>query len=251
MSGSRTVEIVSSPAQNSQADDILRITSFMKAKCLVSALFAAILACGQERPKFMGRQVTVITPELEDEFFPKGPASVCIEGPPQRQCYIAPKDFGKNPTVAVIQLDKTTSALLFSAESGGVSGWTIDFALLRPGTGKELDNLFLSEMPVSNQSQHVFWTDSTISDAPIFVTAQWVSGPDEGHYGPHRYVVSAYVRRIDRERDGLYYFLEDRYLTVRKYNLDADEDILGAEKQEILARLRRAKSFEQQAPAVR
>jgi len=93
----------------------------------------------------------------------------------------------------VIRLDKDTPALFFSAETGGVSGWTIRFALLRPGPGKDLDNLFLSDTSVSNQSQHAFWNDSAISEAPIFMTADYVFGPNEGHYGEHRYIISAYV----------------------------------------------------------
>lgn len=48
--------------------------------------------------------------------------------------------------------------------------------------------------------------------------------------------------------DGLYYYLEDRYLTTRKYNWDAN--VLASEKQEILARLRRAKA-ERERPARR
>ena len=39
-----------------------------------------------------------------------------------------------------------------------------------------------------------------------------------------------------------YYYLEDRYMTIHKYDLDADANILASEKQEILARLRRVKA---------
>jgi hypothetical protein len=39
--------------------------------------------------------------------------------------------------------------------------------------------------------------------------------------------------------DGPYYDLEDRYMTVRKYDSGGDSDILNSEKQEILVRLRR------------
>jgi hypothetical protein len=84
----------------------------------------------------MGREVTVTAPELDaDGFFPKGPATVCVEAPPQRQCYTAPMDFGRSPAVEVIQIDKDTPALFFSAAGGGVSGWIVHFALLRPGIG--------------------------------------------------------------------------------------------------------------------
>jgi hypothetical protein len=100
-------------------------------------------------PKFMGREVTVVVPETDpDGFFPKGPSSVCVEGPPQRQCYTAPEDFGRDPTAEVVQLEKNIPALLFSAASGGVSGVTIHFALLRLGTGKDLEDLFPSDMSI-------------------------------------------------------------------------------------------------------
>jgi hypothetical protein len=204
---------------------------------------------GQELPKFMGRQVTVVEPELdEDGFFPKGPASICLAGPPQRQCYTAPEGFGRSPSAEVIQLDKNTSALLFTAASGGVSGWDVHFALLRPGSGAELDDLFPS-ITVSAQSQHAFWNDSAISDAAIFLTASYVWGPDEGHYGFHRYIISAYTRKLV-SGDSVNYYLEDQYMTTRYYDLDANDDILTSEKQEILARLRRVEA-ERKRPSTR
>ena len=55
-------------------------------------------------------------------------------------------------------------------------------------------------------------------------------------------MISAYTRRPSSVVDELYYYLEDRYLTVRKYNLNASADILASEKQEILARLKRVKA---------
>ena len=204
-------------------------------------------APAKDLPKFMGRAVTIAEPELDaDGFQPKGPASVCIEGP-QRQCYTAPKEFGRFPSVTVVQVKKDEPALLFSAASGGVSGWTIHFALLRPGTGKDLEDLFLSDMDLSNQNQHAFWTDPTLSKAAIFVTAEYVWGPEEGHYGEHRYIISTYVFGLSREIDS--YYLQDRYMTVRKYNLgDEKTDILVSEKQEILTRLRRAKAESERKP---
>src|SRR5262245_47886407 len=71
---------------------------------------------------FMGRDVTIIEPEREDEFFPKGPATVCLEGPPERQCYTPSKEYGNSPEVKVVQVKKGMPALLFKVESGGVSG---------------------------------------------------------------------------------------------------------------------------------
>jgi hypothetical protein len=185
--------------------------------------------------------VTITEAETDpDGFFPKGPASVCLEAPPQRQCYTAPKNFGRNPTVTLVEL-KDLPALLFSAASGGVSGWTIRFALLRPGTGKDLENLFMSDVSVSNQSQNALWTDAGISDAPFFVTADYVWGPDESHYSPHRYIISAYVQQHSSLLEATYYYLQDRYMTSNAYDQEADADILASEKPEILTRLRRVK----------
>ncbi len=193
---------------------------------------------GHDLPKFLGREVTIIEPEREDDFFPKGPATVCIEGPPQRQCYTAPKEFGNNPTVALIDLDKDTPALFFSAASGGISGIGIHFALLVPGADKELEDLFPSDIAISNQGRFAFWSDPVIAGTPIFITADFVWGPGESHYDEHRYMVSAYLRATASDDPGTYY-LQDRYMTVRKYDVDANPDILASEKQEILARLRR------------
>jgi hypothetical protein len=51
--------------------------------------------------------------------------------------------------------------------------------------------------------------------------------------------------------DQLYYYLDDRYMTSRKYDLDDKKtDILGSEKQEILTRLRRAKAVSEPKPLV-
>jgi hypothetical protein len=194
----------------------------------------------QPLPKFMGREVTITDPGTdEDGFFPKGPATVCVEGPPQRQCYTAPKDFGRFPEVTLVQVEKN-AALLFSAASGGVSGFGIHFALLHPGSGNELENLFLSGISISSQSEHEFWNLPALSDAPIFATADYVWGPDESHTSEHRYIVSTYARRRSSLLDGLFYYLEDQYMTTRKYGENAH--ILSSEKPEILARLRRVKA---------
>jgi hypothetical protein len=216
-----------------------------------SGIVAAVLASGlmttgaqtvrrtPDVPKFMGREVTIMEPEIEDGMFPKGPATLCVEGPPTRQCYTAPKDFGRNAQVVVVQLQKDTPALLFSVENGGVSGWSIRFALLVPGAGSDLQDLFLSDMSFANQSQHSIWNERAISDLPIFVVADYVWGPDEGHYGEHRYIISAYFPALSPTDESFNYYLQDRYMTTRKYDLDAGADLLASEKPEILARLKR------------
>jgi hypothetical protein len=195
----------------------------------------------QARVKVMGRVVTVTKPKLDDSgMFPEGPATVCVAGP--RLCYTAPEKFGRDPEVSIVQVDKKTDAIFFAAKSGGVSGFQVHFALLRPGTGKELENLFLSDPSVSNQSQAAWWTDLSISTAKIFVTVDFVWGPGESHYEDHRYTISAYVFRSGQPLlDDNSYYLEDRYMTARKYASETNAKILDSEKPEILARLRRVK----------
>jgi hypothetical protein len=172
---------------------------------------------GKSLPKFMGREVTITDPGTDDDgFFPKGPATVCVEGPPQRQCYTPPEDFGRFPEVTLVQVGKEVAALLFSASSGGVSGYTTHLSLLHPGTGKGLEDFFLSDITISSQSEHEFWNLPALSDAPIFATADYVQGPDESHISEHRYIVSTYARRSSSLLDGLFYYLEDQYMTTRK-----------------------------------
>ena len=204
-------------------------------------------------PKFMGRDVTIHVPAPLDEYFPKGPASICIEAPPSRQCYTMPKEFGNRPRVELVEVTKGVPALLFSAATGGVSGWGIRCALLRLGKTEKLEDDFaLASMEFRNASQHALWNEPSISDALIFVVADFVWGGDEAHYSPHRYTISAYVRKQTQLLDEPFYYLEDRYMTVRKYNPDEKTDILGPEKPEILARLKRVKAeTERQTPAQR
>ena len=96
-------------------------------------------------------------------------------------------------------------------------------------------------MSLSNQSQHTFWKDPAISLAAIFVTGDYVIGPDESHYSEHRYIISAYVLKYTTLLDDPFYYLEDRYLTVNKYDLEK-ANVLVAEKREVIRRLRRIRS---------
>lgn len=95
---------------------------------------------------------------------------------------------------------------------------------------------------LSNQSQHAFWSDPAISDAPVFVTADFVWGPDESHYSGHRYMVSAYTLRSAMVPLDPTYNLEDRYMTARMYGFEESGEVLATERQEILGRLKRVKT---------
>jgi hypothetical protein len=74
------------------------------------------------------------------------------------------------------------------------------------------------------------------------VTAEFEWGPDEAHYSPHRYIVSAYVGKYSPLRHDFSYYLDDQYITVRRYDLEGHADVLASERPEILARLRRVKA---------
>jgi hypothetical protein len=123
----------------------------------------------------------------------------------------------------------------------GTSGSSLHFALLRPGDRKDLDDLFISDVTLSNQSEHAFWSDPVISSAKVFVTAEFSWGPDESHYSPHRYIISAYVLKHTDLLDDPYYYLEDQYMTARSYDLEKAH-ILNSERPEIVARLRPLKA---------
>jgi hypothetical protein len=146
----------------------------------------------------------------------------------------------------VVELKSGVPALLFSAAAGGVSGFPIRFALLRPGIENELEDML--GVSLSNQSQHAFWTEPSISDAKIFVTADYEWGPDEAHYDDHRYIISAYLFLKSPLTGDSSYYLQDRYMTLRKYDLESNDDVLALEKQEIVSRLLRVK---QASPGLR
>lgn len=140
----------------------------MRAIKLLGVFVIAACAGAQTAPKFMGREVVTYGSGRESDSGPApSPARLCIEGPPQQQCYSAPKDFGWSPTVEVVRFAKDRSALLFSASTGGVSGWGIHYALLAPDAGNELEDLFLGDVSVSNQNRRAFWSEPDISDAKI------------------------------------------------------------------------------------
>jgi len=208
-------------------------------------LLVVVSAVGQQAGKltFQGRAVTVTDPGTDAEGqFPKGPASVCVEGPPRRQCYTAPKEFGRFPSAKPVTLGKDRAAILFSAASGGVSGFQIRLALLQPGDDKDLAGLFNTDILLSNQSQSLFWTEPSISEFPIFVTADFVWGPEDSHYGTHRFTISAYTLRSTEMIDEPHYYLEDRFMTAKSYDLQAQGNPLMSEKAEIIERLKRAKA---------
>jgi hypothetical protein len=177
-----------------------------------------------------------LTPPRDDKddpgMSPPRPAKLCLEGPPREQCYVALDGFGWNATVKMVQLSKERTALLFSAATGGVSGWSMHLALLTPGTGKDLDDLLPVDLSLSNQSQTAFWSEPVVSGERIFVTADAFPGPGEAHYSDHRYVISTYIWDVSG------YWLADRYISARWHNGSDRTDVLGPERPTVIARLR-------------
>jgi|SRR5579871_633612 len=221
---------------------------------MLTAVLSVLLTLAADPVSYAGRQVTVVDPGTQDPdgFFPKGEAKVCVQGRPEEACYKAPKLIGRAPKLSVVELRRGEPALFFEAESGGVSGFALHFALLEfcnrdqsRGCGvDELRNLLPSELEVSNQSQNAWWDLPELSDSKAFLTADGVWGPRESHYGDHRFIVSAYVRRPD-DFDELTYYLVDQFMTVRFYgytNPGQLDDVLGPEKLEIVERLKRVKA---------
>ncbi|MBS1872176.1 MAG: hypothetical protein JSU00_03110 [Acidobacteria bacterium] len=214
---------------------------------------AAFILLAADPVAYMGREVRVVDPGTGGTVgsYPNGEARVCVKGQPDNYCYTAPKGFGGSPNLSVIELRKGESALFFETASGGVSGFSLHFALLEfcdpqsPGCGRDrFDNLLPYELRVSNLSQHAWWNLPAISDSKVFLTADYVWGPREAHYSDHRFIVSVYVRRPN-DTGQFDYWLVDRFMTVRYYRYGNDgelDDVLGAEKPEVLARLRRVKA---------
>ena len=188
---------------------------------------------------FRGYPVEVFDPGTdEDGFEPLGSASICVLLTSTRQCYTpANKNglaFGREPRAAVVNLGPDFDAILFRADSGGVSGWLRSLALVRinEAGGKTLKNLLPRQTVVSNQSEYDFWAEPGISSRKILVVADYQWGDGEGHYDAHRYKVSTYVYG-----NAGAFRLRDEYMTRKKYDLEM-EHVLIKERDEILARLR-------------
>lgn len=233
----------------------------MRARLLLLVL-AAYGLYGQTEAKqliteFAGFHVRIVRAKVDENGFPQGPAGVCFESSAKPQCYMAPGFYGLGPNLTRIDLGRNQAAILFSATQwfGAASGNV--YALLRPDSEYGLQALFPSDITLSSEGRQAFWSDPSISDDPIFVTAAEVWALGEGHYGAHRYIVSSYILGSpvgpcdDSDPAGCRYLLGDQYMTARRYDPTFDkDDVLGMERQEIIARLKRIKAErERQAKA--
>jgi len=192
---------------------------------------------------FMGQRIVITKSEIDLIGAPLGPATICLESTGQRQCYTPAKSdvpFGLDPKVNVVSLGAGKQALLFTAvASAGGSGSSKHLALLQPGKGRYLNNLLPSGLSVSGeQSEYQFWSEPSISPAPLLVIADYVGGEGETHFSSHRFRISTFVLSATMP----YYGLRDEYLTSTKYpSLDETDkiNVLSHERAEIIARLKR------------
>lgn len=220
---------------------------------MLSATLTVLLVVAADAVIYSGRSVEVVDPgTYPGGLFPKAEAKVCVTGQQAKNCYTAPKGFGRVPKLSLIDLSKGEQAMFLEVESGGVSGWSLHFAVLKfcdqkqvPGCPfNKLWNYLPDGVSVSNQSRHAWWEVSEFSDAKIFLTAESVWGPGETKNSAHRCNVSIYALRSIEENESRYY-LVDRFMTARSYLLNhrgEPADVLGEEKQEIVSRLKRVKA---------
>jgi len=228
---------------------------------LLTAIFAAGMRAQTEAKQtvteFMGHKVILVEPKRDADGFAEEPYRVCFDvGPespkPLAHCFTAPPSlysyppYGFDPELTPVDLGDGRSALLFTTwTTAGGSGSSRLVALLRAPDASNL----MPVVELSEVSGYTFRREPSISDAPIFITADAEWGIGEAHHDRHRYILSVYVMDEDES-----YHLQDRYMTVRAYeetpNLDKPE-IFDGEKPEILARLQRVKAEEErrkQAP---
>jgi hypothetical protein len=228
-----------------------------QARPIMQLLLIALVASGlygqtaaeQVVTEFEGHQVTLMRPAQNDDLVDT-PATVCFDLTSKPQCF-TPKDgfyrgWESDADLVLTDLGHGRSALLLSAyATSGGSGASIHLALLRPGD-VEIMNMLPSDLHLKEISGHAFVTEPSVSDAPIFVTADYVWGFGETHPEDHRFLISVYVLGNDWDS----YELEDQYMTARKYDgtFGFDKtDILDSERPEILARLKRVKAEREKA----
>ena len=202
-----------------------------------------LLALSAQQLLFNGQPVTIKGATNDDASMAKThgpPASLCIGKASSKICYEAPKEYWVAPKAEIVQIDKNTPAILFTAESYGVAGWQVHLALLHHEPGQGLTDLFFGHVARPNQGQHRFFSDPEISPVPIFLTASYIWGMDEARFSKHRYMISVYVWKYSQYSLNHRYTLADSYMTQNFYeDPGSGIDILAAEAPEWKSRLRR------------
>ncbi len=126
--------------------------------------------------------------------------------------------------------------VLFNANSGGVSGSSDRYVLLKSGPDGRFKNL-LPEIIVSNQADVAVWNLPIVSPMPVFVTADFLWEGMEAHYSSHFFEVRIYV--FDPAAD--HYKLRHKYRTSHKYpgidNWEQAPEVLEKDRSRIIEEL--------------
>jgi hypothetical protein len=129
------------------------------------------------------------------------------------------------------------SVVLFNANSGGGSGSSDKYVLLRSEPDRHFKNL-LPEIIVTNQADVAAWDLPSVSPMPVFLTADYLWGAMEAHYSSHFFEVRVYVYDPVTDR----YKLRHKYQTAHKYpgidNWDQAPEVLEKEKNRIIEMLK-------------
>lgn len=195
----------------------------------------------QNKPThFEGKRIILSKDQLDDSGQAIGyrAAFVYLEAQPKNRSYTAPAEFIRSAKVQLVQLNPSSQALLFSAESYRVSGWKVFYSLLQLDSKGRFKELFDSNPTLSSRSTLGWIADPSISVVPTLVTFDAVIGFGETNPEPHRCMVSVYVYLRTKWPDEPRYVLADQFLTVKRYDFDASV-VLLSEKPEILSRLKR------------
>jgi hypothetical protein len=133
-----------------------------------------------------------------------------------------------------IKLDGGGSVVLFNANTGGGSGSSDRYVLLRSDADGRLKNL-LPEIIVTNQADVAMLGLPTVSSLPVLLTADALWEGQEGHYGSHFFEIRMYVYDSGKDR----YKLSHKYSTASKYpgidNWDQTPEVLEKERKRIVA----------------
>jgi hypothetical protein len=184
---------------------------------------------------------TLVPGNLDPDGIPISDAKVCLTGA-HPTCYHMP-DLTRGDVTYVFGLDPHAEAmmapgpvpwLLFDATYSALgSGSLTQYAILR-SEGTYLVDV-LSGVALTNVSDHAIWHEPKFSPFPLVVSADFVWGKNETHFGRHSHTVE--VRRYDPDEHE--YFRILTYRTSRKYagGDSAPIRVLAPERAEILRRL--------------
>lgn len=136
-----------------------------------------------------------------------------------------------------LKLNGGGAVVFFNANSGGGSGSSDRYVLLRSEPDRHFKNL-LPEIIVSNQADVAAWDLPTASPMPVFLTADYLWEGMEGHYSSHFFEIRIYV--YDPAADQ--YKLRHKYRTAHKHpgidNWEEAPGILVRERNRIIEVLR-------------